>query len=279
MDGFRKLSTDIRHRCDHQRQVTLAGEGCGEAWLPYLDLMLALQVAKERYSNPDDGWEVIPFFSAVYHPYAVLYGNYSSLTMPPYDDLWPKEFAPKEPLKLLDRKFSRQFYLEQARAFVWGQQPTIANFIPSHLQERPAETDYMMRLAKIRSRAAKYLLHGTFLRPPKLDVPEATLDLSRLSIYAGQKGGVTSSQGSYPLAIGGGWQASGGDVGIALASIADEPLALELNLKDYPLKKSGTIYRIDERGRKIIGKWRKENQPLAITLPALGACVIEINAN
>ncbi|MEO5803000.1 MAG: DUF6259 domain-containing protein, partial [Verrucomicrobiota bacterium] len=94
MDGFRKLSTDIRERCGEKRKVALAGEGCGEAWLPYLDLMLALQIAKERYSNPNDAWEVIPFFSAVYHPYAVLYGNYSSLTMPPYDDLWPKEFAP-----------------------------------------------------------------------------------------------------------------------------------------------------------------------------------------
>ena len=27
----------------------LAGEGCGEGWLPYLDLMLSLQVSRERY--------------------------------------------------------------------------------------------------------------------------------------------------------------------------------------------------------------------------------------
>ncbi|MFV2070052.1 MAG: DUF6259 domain-containing protein, partial [Pirellulales bacterium] len=114
IEGFRTLSQDIRGRCDATRgPVVLAGEGCGEAWLPSLDLMLALQVSKERYSSPDDPWEVIPFFQAVYHPYAITYGNYSSLVMPPYDELWPAEFAPRKPMTLLDRKYSRQFYLEQ----------------------------------------------------------------------------------------------------------------------------------------------------------------------
>ena len=126
--------------------------------------MLSLQVSRERYMAPD-GWETIPFFPAVYHPFAVAYGNYSSLTMPPYDDLWPAEFAPAEPLKLLDRKYSRQFCLEQARAFVWGQQPTIANFLPAQLTERTEELDYVMRLARLRSRATKYLLHGRFPAP------------------------------------------------------------------------------------------------------------------
>lgn len=286
MNGFRKLSTDIRERCNvlpssarpfqfGKRKVVLAGEGCGEAWLPYLDLMLALQVARERYSAPNDGWEVIPFFTAVYHPFAILYGNYSSLTMPPYDDLWPEEFAPKEPLKLLDRKYSRQFYLEQARSFVWGQQPTIANFMASHLRDRPEETEYMMRLARIRNRATKFLLHGTFLRPPELKVPEATLDLSRLSIYAGQKGGITSSLGKYPVVIGGSWRATDGNIGIALASIADEPMTIPLNIEAG--KKSGTIYRIDEHGRKKLGKWKEENPHVAIELPARGACVVEFS--
>jgi hypothetical protein len=136
MAGFDSLTGDIRQHTG--RPVVLAGEGCGEAWLPYLDLMLSLQVSRERYNAPD-GWESIPFFQAVYHACAVTYGNYSSLTMPPYDDLWPAQFAPKEPLKLLDRKFSRQFYLEQARAFAWGQQPTVANFQPTQLEQRPED--------------------------------------------------------------------------------------------------------------------------------------------
>ena len=59
------------------------------------------------------------------------------------------------PLKLLDRKYSRQFCLEQARAFVWGQQPTIANFLPAQLTDRAEELDFVMRLARLRSRAAR----------------------------------------------------------------------------------------------------------------------------
>jgi len=36
----------------------------------------------------------------------------------------------------LDRKFARQFYLEQARSFAWGQQPTLPNFLPRLFTER-----------------------------------------------------------------------------------------------------------------------------------------------
>src|SRR5688500_19033681 len=112
--------------------------------------------------------------------------------MPPYDDLWPAEFAPKEPLRLLDPKFSLQFRVEQARAFVWGQQPMIANFRPSHLHERPEEIAYVLRLARLRHATLEYLVHGEFLRPPTIDAPSVDAEFSRLSIYAGQKGALTS---------------------------------------------------------------------------------------
>jgi len=275
IQGFQKLSKDIRNRAN--TKVTLAGEGCGEAWLPYLDLMLSLQVARERYSVPKDGWQVIPFFSAVYHPYAVLYGNYSSLTEPPYDDLWPEEFAPKEPLKLLPQTFSKQFYLEQARSFAWGQQPTIANFLPEHIEQRKVEIDYFMRLVKIRNRATKYLLHGTFLRPPTLDVPSETIPLSRLSIYAGQKGGVSLAEGTYPVVVSGAWQAPDGNVAVALASFSDESLTFPLRLNHFthPLGKQGRIYRITEKGRKRIGEWKDGTVVLPVEFAPRDACVFE----
>src|SRR5690606_3082781 len=94
MAGFNALAAQIRDGAS--RQVLLAGEGAGEAWLPALDLMLTLQVSWERYSAPGSGWEPIPLFQAVYHAYGITYGSYSSLVMPPYDELWPKEFAPRE---------------------------------------------------------------------------------------------------------------------------------------------------------------------------------------
>ena len=98
--------------------------------MPYLDAFLTLQVSRERYSDPASGWEVIPMFQAAYHPYALTYGTYGSLTLPPYDELWPAEKRPATAMTLLDAKYVRQFYLEQARMFVWGMQPTIANFLP-----------------------------------------------------------------------------------------------------------------------------------------------------
>ncbi len=278
MEGFRTLTKDIRKQCGNfsRSPVVLAGEGCGEAWLPWLDLMLCLQVSKERYSAPES-WNPIPFFQAVYHPYAVTYGNYSSLTMPPYDDLWPAQFAPREPLKLLDRKYSRQFLLEQARAFAWGQQPTIANFLPDQLVERAEETDYMMRLARIRSQASKYLLHGTFLPPPEIHAQQATLDLSRLSIYAGQQGGLTSCQKTSPLALASAWRAPDGDVALVIASMGDEPMNFSFTLArgDYHLPSQGKMYRLDENGRKSLGSIPRNDAPVCVSLPRQGACLLE----
>lgn len=271
MNGFRQLSGDIRDRSAGARPIALAGEGCGEPWLPYLDLMLSLEVSRERYAAPTVGWETIPFFQAVYHPNAIQFGNYSSLTMPPYDDLWPEEFSPKEPLRLLDRKYSRQFYLEQARAFAWGQQPTIANFQPSHLRDRPDEVAYALRLARIRHRGLKYLLHGEFLRPPELGVSEIAADMSRLSIYAGQHGGLTEFRKHIPSVVAGAWRAPDGDVAIALASIADGPLRLDLGLH----AKEHSVWRIDESGRTSLGRGG-QGQPMKVDLASRGACLIEL---
>lgn len=274
MNGFQRLSGDIRKRAEATRPIALAGEGCGEPWLPYLDLMLSLEVSRERYAAPTVGWETIPFFQAVYHAHAIQFGNYSSLTMPPYDDLWPPEFAPKDPLKLLDRKFSRQFYLEQARAFAWGQQPTIANFQPSHLRDRPEEIAYALRLARIRQKGLKYLLHGEFIRAPKIDVPDIAADMSRLSIYAGQRGGLTEFRKHLPAVVAGAWRAPDGDQAIALASIADESLELNLALDAAEMG----AWRIDESGRKPIGRETRGDR-FKVELPPRGACLVELTSD
>jgi hypothetical protein len=277
MEGFRLLASDIRSRCAGGTQVVLAGEGCGEGWLPFLDLMLSLQVSRERSATTGDRWQPIPFFQAVYHPYCILYGNYSSLTVPPYDELWPANFAPAEPLKLLDRKYSQQFLLEQARALVWGQQPTVANFAPAQLRERDEETEYMMQLARLRRRALKYLQRGVFLRPPELEARDAMLPMSRLSIYAGQQGALRSFERRYPLALGGAWRAPDGDVAVALASIAGEPMTVPLVLeaKEYRLPWQGRVYRLSPSGRRPIGRFVGRRVSLSVPLAAREACVLE----
>jgi hypothetical protein len=275
--GFRQLAEDIRRRVGNTRPLALAGEGCGEPWLNSLDLMLSLQVSQERYSAPSDGWEVIPFFHAVYHADAVLFGSYSSLSMPPYDELWPAEFAPEERLTLLDRRFSRQFYLEQARAFVWGQQPTVANFLDKQLQERAAEVNYVKRIAQVRAATLQYLLRGTMLRPPRVDVAQSTLDFSRVSIYAGRRGGQTVFQKPAPLVLSAAWRAPDGQLGVALASIADEKqsVRIELSPREHGLRDQSQVFGLSDSGREALARVSASDPHLDLEVPPLAVWFLE----
>lgn len=279
MEGFRRLEEDIRARCAGAGPVALAGEGCGEAWLPRLDAMLSLQVSMERYAAPGQ-WEPIPFFHAVYHACALFYGNYSSLTRPPYDDLWPAEFAPARPLELLDRKYAAQFRLEQARAFAWGQQPTIANFLPSHLADRKDEMDFFLRLVRVRRAALPYLRDGTFLRPPAIVAPEAAIPMSRLSIYAGQRDAVKEFEGKAPRALASAWAAPDGSVAAALVNISDAPIAFDLSLgpPDYPVPPAGAVRKISESGATDVRSYADGRAAWRAELAPGEACVYAIVA-
>ena len=231
VNNFAKLEHQIRSKITQKNQPVLAGEGCGEVWLPYLDVFLALQVSMERYAGVG-GSEPIPFFQAVYHQYGITYGNYSSLMIPPYDELWPKEFAPANPKQLLDRSFNKQFLMEQARSFVWGMQPTIANYQTILDSEREEEITYLINLARVRYQGLKYLLYGKFLRSPDIEFPKQELNISRLSIYAGRKGEtVTTFQKSYPLIYSGTWKSDDNQIGIALASISDDPFGVNVSFE------------------------------------------------
>jgi hypothetical protein len=280
MEGFKALEGDIRQRCADVKTVGLAGEGCGEAWLPHLDMMLSLQVSLERYAAPGM-WEPLPLFNAVYHDCSTQYGNYSSLTRPPYDDLWPEEFAPKEPLALLDRKFAAQFRMEQARSFVWGQQPTLANFRENQLDERAEEIDYLIRIARLRQAALKYLRDGIFLKPPRIDAPMAEIPISRLSIYAGQQDAVQEYSKVVPTVLASAWLASDESIGIVLANIADEsvPLGTMLKSEDYPLPDAGTVYRLTADGPSEVTQFDKGAVELNVLLGPRDLRVYAISGN
>lgn len=280
MKGFTRLAADIRHRSRPRRTVALAGEGCAENWLPHLDLMLALELSRERYALPD-GWEPIPFFQAVYHGYGIFYGNYSSLTLPPYDDLWPAEFAPKEPLQLLDRKFSMQFRLEQARSLIWGQQPTIANFQPSHLRDRAEEMAYVMRLARLRRLGLKYLRDGVMLAPPLLEAPKAEIPISRLSIYAGQREALKESQKTIALALASAWRAADGSTGLVVANISDQVIkpAIILTPARHGLPKKGRIFVLRESVVEPVGEFKGPDLVLEPDLGPLEACLFELRSH
>lgn len=274
-DGLAMLTAEIRDRTARRGDVVLGGEFCGEPWIGNMDLTLALSVSQDR-QGASPVWEPIPFFHAVYHGDTVVFGSMAGLVHPPYDEKWPQELAPPGRLTLLDRKFAKQFYLDHARTFAWGMQPMLANFLPSLLEDRAEEMDFVTRMVRTRMRALKYLLHGIWLRPPPLDVPRQEIDVAEVGSYTLLK----ASKRTYPVALAGAWHAPDGDVGIALASISNEKLALRLPIdaKAYGLKDGCVIYRTDETGRHRSGTIDVREPVVKLELPPRGICVIELCA-
>lgn len=272
-----KLTDQIRKIVKNNKEIALSGEGSGEAWMPYLDVFLALQVSRERYAGAQD-WEPIPLFQAVYHQYAISYGNYSSLLNPPYDEMWPKEHRPEATLQPLDSVFNKQFLMEQARSFVWGMQPMISNYKPSLLSERKNEIDYLLKLAKVRNNSLKYLLHGKYSRVAQFNSPEEEFDISKLSIYAGHNEKVTSFKKKVPTVYSSFWIAEDKSLGIAIASIDDKayPVKMAFKSTDYKLAESGTMFIIDEEGRSPLGSYSNGEVKVEYLLPERGISVIEI---
>lgn len=276
--NFCKLTEQIRQKIPEEKQLVLAGEGCGEAWMPFLDAFLTLDVSRERYAGLGP-WEPIPFFQAVYHQYAITYGNYSSLLVPPYDELWPEEFAPKNPMEMLDKGFSKQFLMEQARSFVWGMQPTIANYQDFLAKERKKEIDYLLNIARIRNFGLKYLLNGRYIKSPEVSIPDEEINISRLSIYAGKQGeSVKSFRGRFPMLYTGTWEAADKNTGIALASISDAPLNLHFSIKsdELNIQGKGKINIIDKDGIRFLQTYTGGQIEIDHTMSPRGLCIIEI---
>jgi hypothetical protein len=276
MAGFDSLAAQLR-ATPRGRPLVLAGEGGGESWLPALDLFLTLQVSQERYSDPANGWEPLPLFQAIYHEVATTYGTYGSLTYPPYDELWPDSTRPANALTLLDRTYAAQFRLEQARMFVWGMQPTIANLLPEQFTARKDEIDYLIRLARLRQQLPAMLHRGRMLRPPPLAVSDVRVRLSRISIYAARRGGPTEAELRSPAVLHGSWRASDGRIAIPVASIVDTATTSQLTLSPAALgvRPGAILSWLDERGARDAGVLRSP-LVLPVSLPPQGAAVLLI---
>ncbi len=279
MKSSAKLTEQIRQRASPEirKNITLSGEGVSESWLPYLDAFLALQVSMERYAGI--GAVPIPLFQAVYHPYGVVYGNYSSLLKPPYDEKWPAEQKPSDALELLDAKYNMQFKMEQGRSFVWGMQPMLSNYLPLLEQERKEEMAYLYQLVRVRNNALKYLMHGVMMPDITLNVPKENLSISKLSIYAGQKEKVTNFEKEYPTLYSTVWKSADNSLGIAVSNIAEQDYNAEisLHLNSYGIKaKNGKVNLIDESGKKVLADFKNGQIVHTVRIPANTSYVIEI---
>ena len=276
-DGFRKLTGQIRDTFGPGSDAMLAGEGSAEDWIPLLDDFLTLDPSRERYAGIGNS-EPIPFFQAIYHDYAMTYGSYSSLVFPPYDELWPKEFSPANAETLLPEEFNMQFMMEQARAFTWGMQPTLANYHSFLFDERKDEMDYLVDIIKTRYNALDYLLYGELRELPDLPCEEMTIPISRVSIYAGRLGStVTRAEKKVKTLYSSVWLSKGGDAGIALSNISGEPseVSLKVDSKKYGIPSSGKVNLITAEGKKPLGEYVDGGQ-IRYSVPPRSNAVLEL---
>ena len=126
--------------------------------------------------------------------------------------------------------------------------------------------------------ALSYLRDGVFLRPLEINAPLADIPSSRLSIYAGQQGGVQESTNTVPLMLASAWLAPDGEIGIAVANISEGPLPLKVTLTQdkYPLTEKGIVYRRTHQGRQRLTSFAGGTVTLEEVLEGEGLRMYEI---
>jgi hypothetical protein len=120
-------------------------------------------------------------------------------------------------------------------------------------------------------------LYGTFLRPPRLKIPDMEIDMSRLSIYAGQQEAVKEYRKRVPQYLAGAWRAEDGSTAVAVANIADtdQRIHFTLSRKEYGLPDRGSVYKQLPEGRTPMGPFESGQATIADTLAAAGAVIYE----
>lgn len=165
--------------------------------------------------------------------------------------LRPDEYRPENRETRLPEDFDMQFRMEQARGFVWGTQPMIANYHSFLKESCPNELEYLRRLVQTRCNAYKYLGNGVCSGAPPIESSEQEIAVSKISIYAGRSGNaVTSGRFRTPVIFSEGWKASDGSYAVALTNISDDaqPLSLTVDPARYGVRGRYYVSRIDSEG-------------------------------
>ena len=243
--SHQRLIERIREKTAEQNPV-LTGEGSGEDWIGHLDGFLTLEGSRERMRGAKAS-DIVPLFNAVYHGYAICFGNLSGLTYPPYDDCWPKEYRSPDTETLLPNKYSMQMRMEQARTFVWGTQPMISNYHPFVRKGRPTEMRYFAELVTKRKQYKEYLQYGTMMRPPKMENEYAKeVDMVQMTIYSYKTEGtnIFPFKKRVPTLYSSAWRNNEGNILLAFTNINEEAKALSftIDLNEMGLNDSYTLY-------------------------------------
>ena len=125
----------------------------------------------------------------------------------------------------------------------------------------------MIRIARLRRAATKYLRDGVFLRPPDRCGRYDDSHLTIVHLRRPARGGAGYTQAA-PIVLTSAWQAADGSVAIALANLshASVPVHLALEPPDYPLASQGVIRQILPRESVEVGRYQDGRASLDITL-------------
>jgi hypothetical protein len=168
---------------------------------------------------------VIPLFNAVYHEYAICFGNFGGFTYPPYDEFWPKEFRAPNTETLLPAKYNTQLRMEQARTFVWGTQPMIVNYHAFAREARPVEMRFIAELVAKRKQHKDYFQYGRMMRAPQLANDHTTeIDIAQMSTYGYKTKGTNlfPHRKAVPMLYSCGWRNQEGNILLAFVNISEE---------------------------------------------------------
>ena len=245
VNGYLKLVERIREKTAEQNPI-LTGEGSGEDWMGHLDGFLTLEGSRERMRGAKAS-DIVPLFNAVYHGYAICFGNLSGLTYPPYDECWPKKYRSPDTETLLPEKYRQQMRMEQARIFVWGTQPMISNYHPFVRKGRPVEMRYFAELVAKRKQYKEYLQYGTMMRPPKMENEYSKeVDMVQMTIYSYKTEGtnIFPFKKRVPTLYSSAWRNNEGNILLAFTNINEEAKALSfsIDLDEMGLNDHFTLY-------------------------------------
>lgn len=242
--GYLKLVDRIREKTAPANPI-LVGEGTGEEWMSHMDGYLTLEICHERMYG-DQPRTIVPIFNAVYHEHSICFGSLAGLTYPPYDECWPKKYCSPNTEKLMPAIFNTQFRMEQARSFVWGIQPMIANYHSFVRKARPTEMRFLAELVKKRKTYKEYLQYGRMLRAPKLaDSHTEEIDVAQMSIYSYKTKGTNlfPFKKSVPMVYSSAWRNKEGDVLLAFVNISNEAKTITFSIDpiEYALSANGVL--------------------------------------
>ena len=213
--GNRTLMHDLRaHIRAHTPRAAFFTEEIGELYIDVMDGYLTLDLTRSANSP---GEQILPVFSAVYHPYTINFGSDAELGLPPDFFAW-----------------------QMGTLLTWGTQPLLSAIVAKPPRAGDANSEFLRDLVQAYHCAARRFLQGgewtrLAVRPPGAAAGSCGLELSVAPHdmrFNKRRDRVVTWAG--PAVLGSAWR-RGGDVGIVVVNITDAAQAAELTVRPTAL--------------------------------------------